>query len=418
MALRLVIVGGGIAGYSACQAALAASTDSKVLLITHEMSSLYSPCVLPHYLGGEIPRDKVFLSGEYDFEDKRLEVITGAMVGSIEPANKFITLNHETIFYDQLVLALGGKAIIPPLAGIGLPGIFQFKTLSDADKLISWPARRAVVVGSGPIGVEVAAALRMRGMEVSLIEILDQLLPQLLDPLPAQIVANFLAEAGISILLGERVVGLVGKDRLAGVLTDRREIPAEVVIMATGIRPNIELPLKAGIAIGPLGGITTDNLLRTSDPNIWACGDCIESTDIITQLPALNMLWPNARHQGSIVGTNATGGIKRYTGSYSFVMVNFLKSFIFSVGLPSKFFPDSRIKDRKTAKGNIRLIFSKNRLVGAQIIGDDSWKGHIVSNIFNSPGRLPPQQDFSDGGARFRSAYFPKLVDLLKSSSN
>ncbi len=107
----MVIVGGGIAGYSACQAALAASTDSKVLLITHEMSSLYSPCVLPHYLGGGIPRDKVFLSGEYDFEDKRLEVITGAMVGSIEPANKFITLNHETIFYDQLVLALGGKAI-------------------------------------------------------------------------------------------------------------------------------------------------------------------------------------------------------------------------------------------------------------------------------------------------------------------
>ncbi|MFH0786176.1 MAG: FAD-dependent oxidoreductase [Pseudomonadota bacterium] len=415
--MRIVIIGSGIAGHSACRAVLESSKETEIVLITKEVVPLYSPCVLPHYLAGEISKEKVFLSGEFENGDDRVRLMAGSTVSQINRVQKHLILDHETLSYDQLILALGGYSVIPTLKGIDLPGVFHFKTLADVEKLLRWPGEKTVVVGSGPIGVEVAAALRRRGRAVCLVEFLDQLLPNILDPSPAKIVEAILGEAGIEIILGERVVSLEGKDRVEAVLTDKQTIPADSVVFAIGIRPEVDLAEKGGIKIGPLGGIVTDSFLRTNDPNIWACGDCIESFDVITQLPVLNMLWPNAREQGSIAGLNSTGGTRLYKGSFSFVTVTILNTFIFSMGRTSRSLVGATVKEKESEKGYTRLLIQENRLAGVQIIGDDSLAGMIVPNILNPERLLSLKTHSSRWNFLFPIPYPQNLMALLNNST-
>ena len=383
--LRLVIIGSGIAGYSACRSALEASTNVNVALITREIGPLYSPCVLPYYLAGEVSRDRLFIPTEYGTGVDRVRFMMGTNAVGIDPEQKLVFLDREqdAVPYDRLILAPGGRNVTPPIEGIDLAGVFHCKTLKDVDELTAWPAKRAVVVGSGPIGLEVAAALNMRGMKVSVIELLDRLLPALLDASPAMIVAETLTEAGIDAMVGERVLSLAGRGRVKAVITDKRKIAADVVVLAAGIRPDIELARKAGIAIGPTGGILIDNFLTTSDPHIWACGDCVESLDAISGASTLSMLWSNAMVQGCVAGTNAAGGRRTYHGSSSSVTVNLFETFIFSLGSTSASLPGCAVTEYKSRKGYIRLLAKENRLVGVQIVGDDSWAG--ITSVLSSP---------------------------------
>lgn len=251
--MRLIIIGGGIAGHSACRSALEASGDVEVLLINGEPLPLYSPCLLPRYLAGEITRERLFLPMDYETAGGRVRLMTGVNIVEIDRERKTVLSDRGAHAYDRLILALGGHSVTPPVIGINLPGVFHFKTMNDANKLMKWCCQRPVVVGSGPIGIEVAAALRMRGMKVCLAELLDQIVPAILDVSAARIVQNILVKAGVEIVLGEQVQSLEGKDRVEAILTDNRRIAADSVIFATGIRPNVDLARKAGLKIGRLG---------------------------------------------------------------------------------------------------------------------------------------------------------------------
>lgn len=407
--LRLVIVGGGIAGHAACRSALETSPDAEIVMVLKEPFPLYSPCLLPYYVAGEISRDRLFIEGYSSPETGRVSFLRESKVIEIDPSRKSLTLGRGFLPYDRLILAIGGHGLTPPLPGINLPGVFQFKTLADADGLMDWPGKRAVVVGSGPIGVEAAIALNMRGMEVWLMELADQLLPAILDPAPAGIVQSLLAGAGIKVTVGEQVQGLEGKDRVEAVLTATNRIPADLVVFAVGISPSIDMAEKAGVRVGRTGGIATDPSLRTSDPNIWACGDCIESRDLITGLPALNMLWPNAIAQGSVAGINAMGGTKLYHGSFSFVVVKLFDSFVFSFGPTSQSLADCTVTEKKSRKGYARLLTKEERLLGVQIIGDDSWAG-ITSALLNCKRGLLTANSFRRGGI----CHTPHALGLMR----
>jgi NADH oxidase (H2O2-forming) len=413
--LRLVIVGGGIAGHAACRAALETSPDTEIIMVSKEPFSLYSPCLLPYYVAGEISRDRLFIEGYYGPVGGRVSFLKESRVIEIDPSRKSLTLDRGTLSYDRLILAVGGSGLTPPLPGIDLPGVFQFKTLGDVDDLMNRPARKAIVVGSGPIGVEAAIALKMRGMEVGLVELADQLLPTILDAAPAGLVQSLLVDAGIEAMVGEQVQGLEGKDRVEAVLTAKNRIPADLVVFAVGISPSAAVAEKAGIKIGKTGGIATDTFLRTSDPNIWACGDCVESLDRITGSPVLSILWPNAIAQGLVAGTNALGGEKLYHGSFSFVTVKLFDNFVFSFGPTSRSMADCVVTERKSRKGYARLLTKGERLVGVQVVGDDSWAG-ITSAILNHDRSLLWANSFKKGHI-YQGPYALKLMTAISKST-
>jgi len=414
--MRLIIIGSGIAGYSACRAALETSPDVEVVVVTNETGALYSPCVLPHYLSGQIPRKHVLIPMDYGKDVSRTRWIVQSTVTAIDRERKVISLDHETLAYDSLILAVGGYSVTPPIPGVDLPGVFHCKTLSDADKLIAWPAKKAVVVGAGPIGVEVATALASRGMQVSLIELKEQVFPAVLDYSPAQVVQKLLAEVGIQVMVGERVECVVGKHRVEAVLTTKGRISADLVVFAVGISPAVKIAKEAGLRIGQTGGIETDPFLKTSDPHIWACGDCVETNDALTRLAALNMLWPNAKSQGSIAGVNAAGGRKMYHGSLSCLAISVLETFVFSFGATSQSLPGCIVREKETGRGIVRYLMQNGRVAGVQIIGDDSWAGNITSTILNPDRLWRLKPDSIRKHLRFHIPYSSKLMELVGDS--
>lgn len=414
--MRLVIIGSGIAGHSACHSALESSANIEVFIVTNEVSALYSPCVLPHYLSGQISRKHVLISVDYRKDLARTHWIDQSTVAAIDRERKFVSLGHETLAYDRLILALGGYSVTPPIPGVNLPGVFHFKTLSDADKLIVWPGKRAVVVGAGPIGVEVATALASRGMQVSLVELRDQVFPAILDVAPARIVQKLLVDTGIQVIVGERVQCVTGKHRVEAVMTTRDTIPADLVVFAVGILPAVHVAEGAGLNIGQTGGIVTDPFLRTSDPYIWACGDCVETHDALTGFPTLNMLWPNAKSQGLIAGFNAAGGSKIYHGSLRCLAINVLETFVFSFGATSRSLPNCIVAEKETGRGVVRYLMQDGRVAGVQIIGDDSWAGIITSTMLN-PDRLSNLKANSGWKhLRFHIPHSYKLMELVGNS--
>ena len=178
----LAIVGGGIAGHEAAFAARSADPDIRIVIITEEKHPLYSACVLADYVAGEIPREKVFLRSPEDYKKAQIEHISTRRVTNISPDQQILQFEGEDLFYDFLILATGSKPAIPPITGIDLEGVFFFKTIDDADQLKLHPAKSAIIVGSGPIGIELAMALNKRGCAVTIIELLDRLLPRVFDP--------------------------------------------------------------------------------------------------------------------------------------------------------------------------------------------------------------------------------------------
>ena len=411
--MRLVIIGSGIAGHRACRSALESREDLEVILVSKEVFPLYSPCVLPHYLAGQIPRDRLFLPADYEAVGGRVLFRMGTKVVGIDPARKSVLLAGEMLSYDRLILALGGYSVTPRIPGVDLPGVFHFKTLTDVDELIKWPAKRVVVVGSGPMGIEAALALNMRGMKVCLVEAMDRLLPAVLDVYPARIVQDSLLKAGIEVMVDEQVLSLEGQGRVEAVQTDKRRIPADAVVLTAGIRPAIDIAEEIGIEIGPKGGIVTDAFMRTSDPSIWACGDCVESFDAVTGLRALSMLWPNAVAQGSVAGINAAGGNKIYAGSFSFVTINLLDTFVFSFGPPFEASAECTVAEKTSRRGYARFLMKEKRLVGAQIIGDDSWTG-ITSSVLNRD-RVSISGTSLKKHLIFQMLYSNKLTKLVSS---
>jgi NADPH-dependent 2,4-dienoyl-CoA reductase/sulfur reductase-like enzyme/rhodanese-related sulfurtransferase len=224
--------------------------------------------------------------------------------------------------YDRLVIATGADAIVPPVSGADLSFVHTLKTLEDTDRIFARLKERnpekAVIVGGGLIGMEAMENLVQKGIHVSVIEFMPQLL-SFLDFEMAQAVERHARKKGVDIFLNEKVTSIEEKDGRGWVGTDTdRKLPADLVIMAVGIKPNVSLAKEAGLPLGPSGGIIVDEQMRTADPDIYAAGDCIESTNLVTGKPALIPMGSAANKEGRAAGANAMGraiSVKGFTGT-------------------------------------------------------------------------------------------------------
>lgn len=314
--MRYVIIGNSAAGVFAAEAIRAIDPVGPLSLISWETGPPYSRCLLPYYLEGTISEEGLYIRPACFYEALNIKTYLGRKVVHVHPAlQKVILDDGEEILYDKLLLATGADSRIPPIPGGNLPGVFTFRHLEDAQNLRQYAlnSHRALVIGGGLVGVEVAAALRELGLEVTVVESLPYLLPQALDERGGYLVKQVLLGKGIRVVLERQVVSILGEEKVKGVLIDDgRLIPCDLVVVAVGVKANCDLLSPWGAEINM--GLIVNNYMETSLANIYAAGDVAEHYDLAQGKRALTAVWPAAANQGRVAGLNMAGEPKAFPG--------------------------------------------------------------------------------------------------------
>ena len=370
--MKIVIIGNGIAGNQVAFTLRGQRPDLHICIISAEGVPEYDPCSLPYLLGGEAEKKDIFRKTPEDYIRHNIELVLNNRVVSIDPGAGFVTTDKRLeIGYDKLVLAHGGSLFIPPIEGINNPGVFSCKQLSETEKLHAHKGSRAVVIGSGAIGIEVAEALKKKGYEVYIIEVLNWILPTLFDEPTGQRLGEALREYGIHVCTGEKVLRIKGAHGVTGVITDKREIDCDTVVVATGVVPGTALAKTAGIETSR--GIQVNRRMETSVSGIYACGDCVETIDACTGEAAMFQLKHNAIEQGRIVAENILGKDKNYQGAHAFARAHFFSTHAATFGKTIRgtecLLGKTEVIEKENGKDYLRVILLNGRVIGGQAIG-------------------------------------------------
>jgi NADPH-dependent 2,4-dienoyl-CoA reductase/sulfur reductase-like enzyme len=319
--MRLVVIGGVAAGAKAASRAKRVRPDLEVAVYQAEPEPSISECGLPYLLSGVVAeREDLVARTPERFAEGGIEMKVRHRVEEVDPKARTLVvrdLAKGSTFedrYDRLIFATGARAVRLPVSGADLGGVFVLRFLTDADAILrhvrEGEPRKAVVIGGGYVGLEVAENLVALGMEVALIEGKGRVVP-IYDPEIADRIEDHLGEKGVRVITGEAVERLVGGDggRVRAVrLGDGREVEADLVVAGVGVRPEVALAEAAGAKTGRTGAISVNRRLETSLPDVWAAGDCAESTDLVTGEPTWTPLGDTANQMGRVAGTNAALG--------------------------------------------------------------------------------------------------------------
>jgi NADPH-dependent 2,4-dienoyl-CoA reductase/sulfur reductase-like enzyme/rhodanese-related sulfurtransferase len=330
--VKLLIVGGVAGGASAAARARRLSEDAQIILFERGPDVSFANCGLPYYVGGAIAeRDKLLVTTPEQLRTRfKLDVRTRSSVESIDRSAKKVRvrdLASEKVYeesYDKLILAPGAAPLRPPIAGIDLPGIFTLRNLQDVDRIkerVDKGVKEAVVVGAGFIGLELVENFVRRGVATTVVELQDQVLPPFDKEMTAPLVDELLAKK-VKLLLGQSAEAFEKtSDGLVVRLKSGQRLPAQLVILGVGVRPENKLAVDAGLEVGPRGGIRVNDNLKTSDPDIYAVGDAIEVKDFVSGDPTQVPLAGPANRQGRIAADNIIGRAARYRGTQGTAIV-------------------------------------------------------------------------------------------------
>lgn len=396
--MKIVIVGGVAGGASAAAKARRVSEHADIDVFERGPYVSFANCGLPYYIGGEIAdRQSLLLQTPESFWTRfrvnvhiRHEVLSINRQAKQVQVKNLLTGEVSVHPYDKLILATGAGAVIPPLPGIQAENIFTVKTVPDSDAVKTFiektAAKRGTVVGGGFIGLESAEALVHRGLDVTLVEMLPQVLPPL-DAEMARFVSDHLTAQGVHVLLGDGLKGFHGGARVSEVeLASGRRILADFVILSIGVRPELKLAQVAGLTIGKAGGIEVNEFQQTSDPDIYAAGDAAEVLNLVTHQKSRIPLAGPANKQGRVAGANAAGAKLSFPGALGTAIVEALGITAAKTGLSEReakaagitffvsythstdhagYYPGSELL-------HIKLIAEEpgGRLLGAQIVGE------------------------------------------------
>jgi len=374
--LRLLILGGGIAGLTAAERAREAAPGVEIILVDKEPGAPYFRLNLTRLLAGEVQEQALALKPEGWYRDKRIELLQGEAV-ALDPQLRRVTLSDERrLSYDRLILANGSHPFVPPIAGARGPGVLSFRTRADARAIQALAPRgaRCVCIGGGLLGLETAGALASQGVRVSLLEGSAALLPRQLAPRGAQLLQEHLEGLGVKILTGVRANAIeqAAGERLLR-LTDGSELRADLVVLSTGVRPNSFLARLAGLSVAT--GVVVDDGMRTSNPDILAAGDVAEHRG------RLYSIWPAAWAQGEVAGINAVGGEASFAGIPPSAQLKVVGIGVFSAG--QFLAPDASywVMERERDGSYARLVLRDGHLVGANLVGDAALAMPILEAI-------------------------------------
>lgn len=392
-----LIIGGVAGGATAAARIRRADESAEIILIERGPYISYANCGLPYYLGGVIKeRDNLFVMTPQLFSQRfNIDVRTLTEATAIDTTKKEVILRTQggteiVESYDKLLLSPGASPVRPPLEGIDLPGIFTLRNVQDTDKIKKYMdahnVQRAVIVGAGFIGLEMAENLRHKGAEIAVVEMANQVMAPI-DYSMASLVHDELEQQGIKLALSQSVVGFRKRtDDLVVTLKSGQEIPADIVILSIGVRPETGLAQTAGLRIGEARGIWVDENLQTSAPDVYAVGDAIEYPHPLTGKPWLNYLANPANRQGRIVADNMVMGNKtKYEGAIGTAIAKIFDLTVATTGLAAKRLQmlDMPYKTSTTHSGSnagyypgstqlsIKLTYhpETGKLYGGQIVG-------------------------------------------------
>jgi len=404
---KQVLIVGGVAGGASCAARLRRLREDLAITVMDRGPHVsFANCGLPYHVGDVIADEsKLLLASRETFHARfDIDVHTETEAVSINRAEKTLTVRdlrsgeQRTLPYDTLVLAPGAAPIRPDLPGIALPGVFAVRTLVDSRRIREWlrekAARRAVVVGGGFIGLEMVENLHHRGLEVTLLEKLPQLMPPLDPEVAAPLVAH-LAAKGVQVRLGDGFTGIsTAESGLVVHSESGAALPADLVILALGVRPETTLARAAGLPIGARGGILVDEQLRTADPAIYAVGDAIEVRDVVTGQEVVMPLAGPANRQGRIAAEAIAGRPTRFRGVQATAVVGIFGMTAASTGASEKGLRRAGVTDFAKVylhpghhagyypgaqPIHLKLIFSvpDGKILGAQAIGGEGVEKRI-----------------------------------------
>ena len=396
--MKIIIIGGVAGGATTAARIRRVDETAEIILLEKGKYISYANCGLPYYIGGVIEeREKLFVQTPEAFSTRfRVDVRTENEVIFIDRKKKTVTVRQSSEdtyeeSYDKLLISTGASPVRPPLPGIDLPGIFTLRNVTDTDRIKEYinshSPRKAVVVGAGFIGLEMAENLHAQGAKVSIVEMGNQVMAPI-DFSMASLVHQHLMDKGVNLYLEQAVASFEREGKgLKVTFKNGQSISADIVILSIGVRPETSLARAAELTIGPAGGIAVNDYLQTSDEAIYAIGDAIEYRHPITGKPWLNYLAGPANRQGRIVADNILGAKIPYEGSIGTSIAKVFDMTVASTGLPGKrlrlegidymsstihpashagYYPDAMPM-------SIKITFDKQtgRLYGGQIVGYD-----------------------------------------------
>jgi NAD(P)H-nitrite reductase large subunit len=386
-----VIIGASAAGLAALEAIRSVDGKCRVTVLSKEKAPLYSRVGLTHFLDGTVKLAGMSTHGPDYFERLKATLLPGVAAVHVDPKARTLKLStRKTLKYDTLLVASGSSAVIPPIRGIRLRGVYPCITRADAvaiDRSLA-RARQVVVVGAGLIGIQVADAVVKRKKQVAIVEQMPHVMPAMVDPPAARLFEQLLRERGHAVHTGARAAEIVGKaGRVVGVRLENGEVVAcQLCIMAVGVRPNVEF--LEGTPIQRRQGLLVDSSQHTSLLSIYAAGDVAETTDMLSGQRVVVAIWPEALNQGRVAGLNMAGVSTTYDGSMAMNTTSVLGLPIASLGLwqvtdTADYQIHSELHEAKRAYR--RLVIKDRTLAGAILVGEGvNAEAGILHNLIRT----------------------------------
>jgi len=395
MPRKIVIIGAHAAGVDAAAAARKTDRKAEITLMTKQKKPGYSPCGIPYVIGGQIPSfdDLVVFPPAY-FRMMKLDLRLETTATGIDTEAKTVDVEKkgkaEKLEYDSLIITTGAYPFVPPIKGSEKQGVYVVRTIEDGQKINEAlkTAKSAAVIGAGVIGLETAVAFVECGVKTTVAELLPYSLPAMLDKDMADVVHKMLEERGLRIIVGHGADEFLGKNKVTGISVAEETIPADLVVVATGVRANVELAKNAGIALGETRAIKVNTRMETNVKDVYAAGDCAESIHTVTKRPALPQLGTTAVKQAKVAGINAAGGYAVFQGVLGSAVTKLFDIEIGVTGLNEFFAGRAGLKtiagtiSSKTKADyypgalpiRIKIVVEKEseRVIGGQIIGGEA----------------------------------------------
>jgi NAD(P)H-nitrite reductase large subunit len=387
--LHHVIIGASAAGLAAVEAIRRVDQDCPITVISKEPLPLYSRVGLTHFISREVGYDGMRMRDDGYFDRMKVRGVMGVAALAVDPTARRVKLsNGENLAYDNLLVASGSHAVMPPIPGTDLQGIFPCITNVDAkqiDEAIS-SAKEAVVIGAGLIGIQVVDAFARRGLKTTVIEQMPYVMPAMADAVSAAMAEEALREADVTVRCGVRATELLGQNsQIVNVKVDSGELlPCQLLVMATGVAPNIDFLDGTGVRMNR--GLIVDAYQRINLDGIYVAGDVAETVDMFSGEQVVNAIWPEALNQGKIAGLNMAGVPTTYEGSIAMNVTTVNGMSIASIGLWNPKVDDGhQIREVRDDRGPSyrKLVFDGDQLVGAMLVGNFEDAG-ILHNMIRT----------------------------------
>jgi NADPH-dependent 2,4-dienoyl-CoA reductase/sulfur reductase-like enzyme len=426
MSNRLVVIGGVAAGMSAASKAKRIDPNIEIVVFERNGFTSYGACGLPYLIEGLIdrPEDLVLRTPEQFAKQGITARVRHEVTGIDYEAHTVEVRAHDegrsfTQPFDKLLIATGANPVRPPIPGIDQDGVFVLRSLEDGVAVLQAleTAKRAVVVGGGYVGLEMAEAFAARGLSVAVVEALDRVLP-FAEPEVSDLVRAELESRGVEVHTGSRVTTFAGRGRVEAVETSAGTLPADIALLSIGIRANTALAQSIGVDIGPTGAIAVDEGQRASLPGVWAAGDVAESRHVVTGKPTWMALGDVANKQGRVAGTTIAGGSAAFGGVCGTAITKVFELGIAMTGLTEAAARDAgidvstaviRASDRAhyfpgRAPVHVKIVYRSDdgRLVGGHVVasGDSAKRVDVLAALLQTEGTV---EDL----ARIDCAYAP-----------